>query len=522
MSLIARPRTSRLRATGAAFLVTLFAALCALGGGAVSASASSNQLGMFEEPTYLQSNPARTLQTMRSLGVSIVRVEIPWAEVAASPNSRSMPGGNLYPDANWAPFDTIVSQAHQDGIQVDLMLTGGAPLWATQTGAPSGFAYVWKPNASLFGQFVQAAASRYSSVHFFEVWNEGNWGPSLAPQKAPGSRVYNSAALYRSLLDAGYSALRATGHGSDTIVDDSLSPDGSSSVNSTNIASPLTWIRQVYCLDNNYRPLRGVAASQAGCPTSKSATRGFSSAHPALFRTSGFGVHPYGYGNPPSRAAFPNADSVELAELPQMAKTLDGAQRAYGSRRRMAIYNTEYGYETRPPQSSRQFPTTTTAASYLNQAEYISYKNPRVLSYDQYEVIDEGWFTTGLYFNSGSPKPSYFAYRMPIWLPVSSTRKGRSLEVWGGVRPANFARSDTGQAQTAYIQFQRGSGAWTTVKAVRITNSRGYFDLRVKFPGSGQVRIAWSYPAGDANLQDPMLGSTQSWIYSRTTGITVR
>ncbi len=57
MSLIARPRTSRLRATTAAFLVTLFAAACALGAGAVSASASSGQLGMFEEPTFLQQNP---------------------------------------------------------------------------------------------------------------------------------------------------------------------------------------------------------------------------------------------------------------------------------------------------------------------------------------------------------------------------------------------------------------------------------------------------------------------------------
>ncbi len=503
-------------------MVTLFGAACAFGVGPVSASASTNQLGMLEEPTYLVQNPTQTLQTMRSLGVSIVRVEIPWSQVAVDPNSRTMPSGNLYPDANWAPYDAAIKQAGQDGIQVDLVLTGGAPLWATQGGAPSGYAYVWKPNASLYGQFVQAAASRYSSAHFFEVWNEGNWGPSLAPQKQAGSRVYNSAAIYRSLLDAGYGALRATGHGSDTIVDDSLSPDGSGSVNATNIASPLVWIRQLYCLDNNYRPLRGATASQAGCPTNAGGTRSFASAHPALFRTTGFGVHPYGYGNPPSRAAFPNPNSVELAELPQMAKTLSRVMKAYGSRKAMAIYNTEYGYETRPPQRARAFPTTTTAAAYLNQAEYISWKNPKVLSYDQYEIIDEGWFTTGLYTSSRVAKPSYYAFRMPIWLPVTSTRKGRTLEVWGCVRPANFARSDTGQAQTAYIQFQRGSGAWTTVQAVRITNSRGYFDTRVKFPSSGQVRIAWSYPAGDSNLQDPLLGSTQGQIYSRTTSVTLR
>lgn len=517
MSLFAGPRILRLRGIGAAFLAALFAAGGALAINSAPASASSNQLAMMEEPTYAIQNPTRELQVMRSMGVSIVRVEIPWSSVAVNPSSTTMPSGNPYPAANWAPYDAIVNQAHADGLQVDLVLTGGAPLWATQGGAPSGFQYVWKPNATLYGQFVQAAASRYSSVHFFDLWNEGNWGPALAPQKEVGSLVYDSAAIYRSLLDAGYSALKATGHGGDTIIADSLSPDGSSSVNATDIASPLIWIRQLYCLNNNYKPLRGTAAVQAGCPTNQRGTRAFASAHPALFKTSGFGVHPYGYGNPPNRAAFPNPNSVELAELPQMSKTLDSVQRAYGSRRAMGIYNTEYGYETRPPQTSRVFPTPGTAASYMNWAEYIEWKNPRALSYDQYEIIDEGWFTTGLFYGSGAPKPSFYAYQMPVWLPVTSTHKGKSLEVWGAVRPANFARADTGQAQYAYVQFNSGSG-WRTVRSVRITNARGYFDVRIKFPGSGQVRIAWSYPSGDTRLENPMVG-TQSWVYSRTTSI---
>ncbi len=520
MSLIARPRAFRLRAVAAVFLVALFAAGCALGGGPARASASNNQLAMLEEPTYLPVKPVRTLQIMRSLGVGIVRIEVEWSAVAADPSSRTMPSGNPYPDANWAVYDTMVQDAHRAGLQVDLVLTGGAPLWATQSGAPAGFEPVWKPSAAQYGQFVKTAGSRYSSVHFFDIWNEGNWGPSLAPQKQPGSRVINSAASYRALLDAGYSALKATGHGRDTIVDDSLSPDGSSSVNATDIAPPLVWVRTLYCLDNSYRPLRGAAASQAACPTNARGTRGFASAHPALFKTSGLGVHPYGYGNPPSRAAFPNPNSVELAELPQMGQTLDRVQRAYGSRRRMAIYNTEYGYETRPPQTSLQFPDTNLAAQYINWAEYISWRNSRVLSYDQYELQDNGWFTTGLLFSSGAAKPSFYAYRMPVWLPSTIARKGRSLEVWGCVRPANFARIDTGRAQTALIQFRRGSGSWRTVKSVRIKSVRGYFDVRVRFPSSGQVRIAWSYPPGDSSLADPLI-SGESWIYSRTTNIAV-
>ena len=46
------------------------------------------------------------------------------------------------------------------------------------------------------------------------------------------------------------------------------------------------------------------------------------------------------------------------------------------------------------------------------------------------------------------------------------------------------------------------------VTTVRLKNARGYFDVRVKFPGSGAVRLAWRYPKG-------------GWIYSRTAKITI-
>jgi hypothetical protein len=96
------------------------------------------------------------------------------------------------------------------------------------------------------------------------------------------------------------------------------------------------------------------------------------------------------------------------------------------------------------------------------------------------------------------PKPSFFSFRLPVWLPVTSAKRGKSLEVWGDVRAAHFA----GGARTAQIQYApKGSSAYRTVKSVRITNRFGYFDVRVKFPGSGNVRLAWTYPSG---LTDPL------------------
>ncbi len=59
----------------------------------------------------------------------------------------------------------------------------------------------------------------------------------------------------------------------------------------------------------------------------------------------------------------------------------------------------------------------------------------------------DGGFTSGLLFANGKPKPGYAAYRLPLFLPVTSARRGRSLEVWGCVRPARYAILGAGAAR---------------------------------------------------------------------------
>jgi hypothetical protein len=99
---------------------------------------------------------------------------------------------------------------------------------------------------------------------------------------------------------------------------------------------------------------------------------------------------------------------------------------------------------------------------------------------------------------------------MPIFLPVGSTTKGSPLEVWGCIRPAPDAAKSTGRQQHAEIQFKASSGgSFKTVKTVAITDRYGYIDTLATFPGSGTVRLAWSYPHGPE-------------IFSRTVSISVR
>jgi hypothetical protein len=131
-----------------------------------------------------------------------------------------------------------------------------------------------------------------------------------------------------------------------------------------------------------------------------------------------------------------------------------------------------------------------------------------VSSYDQYLLTDPpgGNFATGLEYADGKPKPQlYDAYRLPLYLPLTRAHKGQSLEVWGAVRPARFARKDTGKAQQVKIQFQVGSkGPFKTLSTVAIANPHGYFDTQMTFPGSGIVQLTWTYPHGQTIHSRPV------------------
>lgn len=503
---------------------------------------STTQLAMFEDDAQLQTQPEATLDTFRGLGVGIVRVFVNWSQIAPQSKSARRPANfksidpAAYPARNWAIYDQIVRDAAARGIQVDLTLTAPAPLWANGRGAPQPDNKVladWKPSAREYRAFVHAVGTRYSGryrpqgsptplprVSTWALWNEPNFGKDLSPQAINGSRTAASAPMYRTLLDAGWSALQATGHGRDRILFGSLAARGVNLAPRRGLplglpgdystTKPLQFIRSLYCLDSRYRQLRGAAARAVSCPPTAAASRRFRSAHPALFAASGFADHPYPVNLPPTRATSNDPDYTEFSQLPALGRDLDRIQRVYRSAKRFPIYVTEYGYITDPPNHSNHFASPPTAAYYINWAEYLSWRNPRIASTMQYLLVDPnprvnvpefGGFASGLIFYGGRQKPSYDAYRLPVYLPSSTTHAGGSLEVWGCARPAHYAAVDSDLPQTVQIQYRRSaSDAWVTIKIVPITDPRGYFDVRSSFPASGSVRLAWSYPLGGPTI----------------------
>jgi hypothetical protein len=496
---------------------------------------STPLVSVFEAGPQLIADPAGTLDTLRSLGVDVVKVFLPWGSIAPAPAASSPPAGfngadpAAYPAANWAPYDAIVRDATARGIRVDLTLAEPPPAWATGSGAPSFHHHKvvqWRPSDAKFAAFVSAVGTRYSGrytpagatsplprVSIWSIWNEPNYGPELAPQALDHWQVPVSPALYRGLVDAAWSALHATGHGGDTILIGELAPRGVEAVQGM---VPLRFVRALYCLGPSLEPLRGSAATARDCPPTAAASRAFKADNPALFEASGFSDHPYPQGDVPPTLVTPDEpDYADFATLDNLISTLDRAQRVYGSAKRFPIWSTEFGYKTDPPLADMASPAA--AAGLINWSEYLSWRNPRLRSYDQYQLVDPppprvsgSEFDTGLEFANGQPKAVYAAYRMPLWLPVTRFASGQAIEVWGCVRPARFARLDTGTVQRVRIQFASSPGGpFRTLATVALSDPYGYFDIRQAFPGSGAVRLAWRYPHG-------------AEIFSRTVALSAR
>ncbi len=496
---------------------------------------------------------AGTLDTLKALGVDRVRVSVFWAVVAPDAASQTKPKGfdgadpDAYPNGSWDRYDELVRLAQARGIAVNFDVTSPAPMWATPNPARADIDVTYAPDPKEFEAFVRAVGTRYSGsyvrpddrqpapgsgngggggtlpplppppvggqsraapaqpakpgaspvprVDYWELWNEPNQAGWLTPQWLPDPRnaakqVEASPAIYRGLADAGFAALNATGHGGDTILVGSTAPKGLRVRGETRSITPQRFIRNLYCLDSHLQFLRGTSAQARGCPQADQVTR-FPADHPVLFRMTGWAHHPYELTFAPNRRPT-DPDYVTIGNLSSLSSTLRRVFQRYGQPLRkggMPLYLTEFGYQTNPPDRLGVSPAK--QASYLDQAEYLSWRNPAVRTLSQFLLVDGGepvglTFQSGLRFRDNRPKPSLRSYALPIWLSRRAARRGTRIPVWGLIRSA-----PNGAAQTAKVQFRgRGAKRWRTL-AIKHTTKRGYLSLHVRMSGTGTVRLAW-------------------------------
>ena len=264
----------------------------------------------------------------------------------------------------------------------------------------------------------------------------------------------------------------------------------------------MPFLRALYCVDPGYRPLVGADGAALGCPQSRGASA-FVGINPGLFEATGFAHHPYSFFLAPS-ARMTDTNFVPLSDLPRLEHGLDSIFAAYDVGRHLPLYLTEYGYETNPPNPYRGVGPAT-QAEYLNEAEYMAWRDPRVRSTSQFLLYDalpdtryrrgseRYWstFQTGLLYAGGAAKPSLDAYRLPIFVADPVLGSGRSVRVWGRVRPAKL-----GGSEHAAVQWASHGGEYRTVATLGATEPSNVLSGEVQVPGSGTIRLAWSSPSG--------------------------
>jgi hypothetical protein len=352
-------------------------------------------------------------------------------------------------------------------------------------------------------------------VDYWEIWNEPNEAGWLTPQWRRGATrrvgprhrklttwIEASPVVYRGLLDRAWNALAASGHGGDTVLVGDTSAKGSTSHGILPAMPPMTFLRALYCVGNAYRPLTGARAVQLGCPTTGQPGT-FGAQHPGLLDATGYADHPYSFTLAPNVVST-NPNWATLADLPRLEGALQRIFATYSvpTPSGVPLYLTEYGYKSDPP---NPFVRTSQAqqAAYINEGEYMAWQDPYVRALAQFELVDAGpqtaepvgspayWgtFQTGLISLAGVPKPSYFAYRIPVWLP--QPRTGPAVTVWGQLRPGASAG-----VQTAIIEYETaGTSAFKPIRNVQTANPQGFLLAHLPLLSPGLLRIAWIDPA---------------------------
>lgn len=452
---------------------TLACVVLAGSAGAAQALASHGQLTYFEASSLLLKANTRqhTIEQLKYLGVKALRIELKWSEVAPAATSAARPSFQATNPVSydWGNYGTLLPEIKQLGWPVLLTITGPAPRWATANGKSP---YVTRPDPKDFEEFTTAVAREFGSeVGTYSIWNEPNESVFLLPQwNSNGTPA--SGRIYRGLYQAGYAGLQAGGLAHPKVLFGETAPVGYDKVSPRKEGSralmhpvaPLAFMREALCLNAKYK-------KAASC---------------GELQISGYAHHAYTlpagpYFKPGER------DNVTIGALSRLSNALNLAARAHAIPGGVPIYLTEFGVQS--------FPNKFLGVSAAKQAEYdaisehIAYENPRVAAFSQYLLKDDpvggpANFQTGLEYSNGSAKPLYFGWPLP--LTVSKTGHGVSL--WGLVRPA------TGATKVTILVRASGSRRYKTLRTVT-TNSTGYWSFSASSAGQSW-RVRWTSPKG--------------------------
>jgi len=425
-----------MRVAAAIVITTLLAALAALPAGGSSTYQTPGTRGLLTS-VYL-ANPITPAQEnlffnrVRQSGATSIRMTLAWKAIAPAKRPRGFdPTDPADPAYNWTTPDHLIAGARAHGLE-PLMTISSAPTWAGGTHA----------SASKLGQFARAAARRYSGsfqglprVRDWLVWNEPNLYRYLAPQYQHRRMV--GAARYRKMVNAVAASVHGV-HQDNVVVAGETAP-----LDTPSSPGAMKFARGVLCVSKHLR---------STCRTRL---------HFDIWST-----HPYTSGGPTHKAF--GADGVALGNLTQLQRLVRAAVRLHhvSSNRRVRVWATEFGWNTRPP--CRLGPPMPLAKRWVSEALYRVW-SWHVGTLTWFQLVDfahESPYQSGLYFRGTTfakarPKPILNAFRFPF----VAFKHGSRVYVWG--------RTPDGLRHTISLERSAGHG-WAGISTL-VSNSSGIF-----------------------------------------------
>jgi hypothetical protein len=470
-----------------------------------------------QDDAQLLARPAvivrQTMRTIAAAGADRVRLTANWSAIAPQPRAAQRPGAPFdprnpgsYPKGSWDRLDTAVSAARAAGLQAMIDIGFWTPRWAVLRASANPARQRYAPNAGQFAAFAGAVARRYGpAVHLYTVWNEPNHPSFLAPQWR-GKRPV-SPHVYRGMYQAAYTEIKHVRPDAQVLMGNTAATGGTPGHGGV---PPLRFLRTMACVNDRLEPLRVPEC-----------------AHFQPLQADGYANHPYSRTSDPAAPAA-GPDDATLSATPKLEALLHALVQRGRIARDLPIYQTEYGYESRPDDPYAPFDRERQAEN-LAKATFMAWQDGDTRMFAQFLLRDvnpaesgrapdtRGYYRdwqTGLYAADGSPKPALTAFRMPFWIERHETPAGPFALAWGLIRPGHGP-------QTVRLEQQGPDGVWRDVRASGptcadsgtdfLTDATGAFVATTPAPPATAAppayRMVWRRPDG---VWEPSLPVTLS------------
>jgi hypothetical protein len=337
-------------------------------------------------------------------------------------------------------------------------------------------------------------------VRLWTSWNEPNHPSFLLPEseRTRGGGWRDVAPhVYRAMHEAAYNSLKRVDQQNQVLIG-GLSSRGASRPGPKRNIPPLRFVRELACVNNRLEPLDDPAC------------RDF---HP--LKADGFAYHPYSFEAAPD-VVYGGPDTVHLADLGRLSDLL---QQLHDKRRianPLPLYLTEFGYESRPPDTGRGVPPET-QARYMSLGSFLAWRTPGTRMFAQFlfkDIADPRSYQTGLLYADGRSKPALQAFKLPFWAQAQEKNGQPYVLVWGQVRPVSGS-------QTVALEAQRSDGTWHTIASLPanpnpngrdcattddefLTDEDGFYLRLLPYDGVLSYRARWLRPDGGTDYAPPV------------------